>query len=205
MILLHESGIYVFESKNYSGWIFGTETQRYWTQTLAAGRGTSQKEYFFNPIMQNEGHLKWLSKYLGKEQIPLYSYIVFSERCTLKGITLTSGRHHVIKRNDLLSAVSANAQMRPGMLTADEIDSIYLKLLPLTQVSETQKADHITNIYTKTTPRAGEKKQNTANAPGICPYCGGALKLRTAKRGAHFGEHFWGCSNYPRCRYMKRF
>ena len=27
VILLHESGIYVFESKNYSGWIFGTESQ----------------------------------------------------------------------------------------------------------------------------------------------------------------------------------
>ena len=30
VVLLHESGIYVFESKNYSGWIFGTESQQYW-------------------------------------------------------------------------------------------------------------------------------------------------------------------------------
>lgn len=34
VIMLHESGIYVFESKNYSGWIFGTENQKQWTQTL---------------------------------------------------------------------------------------------------------------------------------------------------------------------------
>ena len=60
VVLLHESGIYVFESKNYSGWIFGTETQKYWTQTLPAGRGRSLKNKFFNPIMQNKGHIKWL-------------------------------------------------------------------------------------------------------------------------------------------------
>lgn len=33
VILLHESGVYVFESKNFSGWIFGSESQKYWTQT----------------------------------------------------------------------------------------------------------------------------------------------------------------------------
>ena len=29
MIFLHESGLYVIESKNYSGWIFGNEEQDY--------------------------------------------------------------------------------------------------------------------------------------------------------------------------------
>ena len=57
VILLHETGIYVFESKNYSGWIFGTETQQYWTQTLPVGKGKSQKTKFFNPIIQNKVHL----------------------------------------------------------------------------------------------------------------------------------------------------
>ena len=34
VILLHESGIYVVESKNYSGWIFGKDYEQYWTQSL---------------------------------------------------------------------------------------------------------------------------------------------------------------------------
>ena len=33
-----------------------------------------------------------------------------------------------------------------------------------------------------------------------CPQCGGEMRLRTATRGAHRGEAFWGCVNYPRCR-----
>lgn len=70
VVLLHESGVYVFESKNYSGWIFGTETQQYWTQTLPIGRGRSQKSRFFNPIIQNKVHLKWLQHFLEDTTLP---------------------------------------------------------------------------------------------------------------------------------------
>lgn len=37
-------------------------------------------------------------------------------------------------------------------------------------------------------------------ADPACPACGGAMVRRTAKRGAHAGDEFWGCSLYPRCR-----
>lgn len=36
----------------------------------------------------------------------------------------------------------------------------------------------------------------------ICPVCGGELILRTAKRGANAGKQFYGCSSFPRCRYV---
>lgn len=37
------------------------------------------------------------------------------------------------------------------------------------------------------------------NNPPICPRCGIPMVLRVASRGAHIGESFYGCSNYPRC------
>jgi restriction system protein len=37
-------------------------------------------------------------------------------------------------------------------------------------------------------------------AARTCPVCGGPMIQRTAKRGAHAGSTFWGCSLYPRCR-----
>ena len=49
LILLHETGIYVFECKNYSGWIFGNERSNYWTQCLRGG----QKNKFYNPISKS--------------------------------------------------------------------------------------------------------------------------------------------------------
>lgn len=75
LLMICRRGIFVFESKNYSGWIFGKESQQKWTQTLPHGRG-SHKEHFYNPILQNKGHLQALQNYIGAE-VPLWSIIVF--------------------------------------------------------------------------------------------------------------------------------
>ena len=98
LILLHESGIYVIESKNYSGWIFGDERNNQWTQTLKGSYGTCEKIRFFNPIKQNESHIKWISKYLKIDESELKSIIVFSNRCEFKDITITSDTVMVVKR-----------------------------------------------------------------------------------------------------------
>ncbi|MDP3963936.1 MAG: restriction endonuclease [bacterium] len=36
-----------------------------------------------------------------------------------------------------------------------------------------------------------------------CPQCQGILVLKIAQKGDHAGKQFWGCSNYPNCRYLK--
>ena len=37
----------------------------------------------------------------------------------------------------------------------------------------------------------------------VCPRCGGQLVLRTAKKGENAGNQFYGCSNFPKCRFVK--
>lgn len=37
----------------------------------------------------------------------------------------------------------------------------------------------------------------------ICPNCGGNLVIRTAKRGTYAGSKFYGCSNFPDCKYTR--
>ena len=39
----------------------------------------------------------------------------------------------------------------------------------------------------------------------LCPLCGGKMVLRTAKKGSHVGEKFWGCSGFPKCRGTKHY
>ena len=51
LVVATKVGIVVFEVKEYSGWIFGNQNQRNWTQLLAYGK---QKYYFYNPIFQNK-------------------------------------------------------------------------------------------------------------------------------------------------------
>lgn len=146
VMLIAPKGIIVFESKNYSGWIFGNEKYKNWTQTLPQGKGKSHKEHFFNPIMQNNLHIKCLKNAIG-EDYPIYSIIAFSERCTLKDITLYSKNIQVIKRNDVDSAVAKifNAIAEP--IIADcKINQLYEVLYPYSQVSKEIKQKHIQNI-----------------------------------------------------------
>lgn len=37
-----------------------------------------------------------------------------------------------------------------------------------------------------------------------CPNCGIKLVLRTSRKGSDAGRNFWGCPNFPRCRYTMR-
>lgn len=201
VILLHESGLYVFEVKNYSGWIFGEEGQKQWTQILPANRGLSKSIQFFNPILQNKVHLKWLREYIG-EDAPLYSYIVFSDRCELKKITLTSNEHVVLNRRNLIYRVRRNAELKGAVLTEEKIDALYNKLYPLTQVTEEQKAAHVKSVEQK--KQHDRKTEEIKTQKGSCPRCGSALVLRTARKGPQAGKQFWGCSNFPQCRFVKQ-
>lgn len=232
VMLIHSTGIFVVESKNYSGWIFGSEKARTWTQTLPKGKGRVQKEHFYNPIMQNNTHVKWLKKIVGNH-VPIYSLIAFSERCTLKDITVEAPDIKVINRQYINGTVKHMGNHSIQALSRMDIERIYEMLYPYTQVTEYEKLQHIENINAARhgsafkeiekesleNDKAGEgtpedkgteevkieKEQNVAkeeqSSKHICPRCGAELVLRTAKKGEHAGEQFYGCSRFPKCRY----
>ena len=68
-------GVFVFEVKDYSGWIFGNGLRDKWTQVLSYGE---EKHQFYNPIKQNEGHIEALKRSLPQFQnVPFFSIVVF--------------------------------------------------------------------------------------------------------------------------------
>lgn len=86
LLLLHETGIFVFECKNFSGWIYGSENAKYWLQTFKRS-----KYKFYNPIRQNETHIQAITKLLRlKETEKPSSYIVFGNETMLKKVPRTS-------------------------------------------------------------------------------------------------------------------
>ena len=144
VLLICSKGLFVFESKNYSGWIFGDESQKNWTQIIY-----DNKKRFYNPIMQNKSHIKHLKKLIG-EHIPMRPIIVFSDRCTLKDIKIKSVNISVIKRYNLKSVVMQIwNQIQDYCLTETEINDIYNKLYPYTQNSYEAEVQHIENIRKK--------------------------------------------------------
>ena len=201
MIMICSKGIFIFESKNYSGWIFGSENQKNWYQTLPSGKRKSHKEVFYNPIMQNRTHIKHLDKLIGTP-LPMYSIVVFSDRCTFKDIQIESSDVSLVYLSQVNQVVSNVLNYDDGSsLDENRILVIYDKLYPYTQVSEIQKIQHIQNIRDNKNSYYNNFSNNTQNLK--CPKCGGTLVLRTAKRGANSGNQFYGCSNYPKCRYME--
>ncbi len=78
-------GVFVFEVKDYSGWIFGNGKSEKWTQILAYGQ---EKHQFYNPIKQNEGHIEALRNSLSQLQaIPFFSVIVFYGTSEIKELS----------------------------------------------------------------------------------------------------------------------
>ena len=142
-LMLSETGLYVFESKNYSGWIFGDEKSKNWMQTLP----NKQKNPFFNPIWQNNAHINALKSVLGAENESLFkSYIVFSERCTLKKINVTSSNVKVVKRNALLPTIKREISSSAAVLTNFQIEHMYSILKQYAHADETLKKTHIKQI-----------------------------------------------------------
>lgn len=100
-----------------------------------------------------------------------------------------------------------------------EVTNIYDKLFPYTQVDYITKSQHVANIHNKlnqqaiyksvpnevTLKQAENTYEGSAEEPPFfkCPKCNGKLILRTATKGTNAGKQFYGCSNYPKCKYIR--
>lgn len=177
LLMLHEKGIFVIESKYYSGWIFGSEDQLKWTQCFRNGR----KEHFYNPVKQNRTHIRALAEYLSMPEEAFSSYVVFSERCTLKKVPrYFDGDITVCHRHTMLCLMRKRIKDAPVVYSHADIERLAGLLRPLTEVAKEEKQQHIEDLKTK------------------CPFCGQPLVMRHGRNGA-----FWGCSSYPKCRYTR--
>lgn len=139
LIMISETGIYVFESKNYSGWIFGDEDSRNWTQSLKGGK----KYRFYNPIWQNKKHISHLKNHLGLGSEVFRSYIIFSERCELKKMSVRSPEVKVMNRNVLTREIEYDLNSLANRLTIWEINQIYNDLSRYALADAQTKQAHI--------------------------------------------------------------
>lgn len=142
VVMIHETGIYVIESKNYSGWIFGNENQKQWTQML----NSYTKKRFYNPVWQNRTHIRALSNYTNIDKSKIKSYIVFSDRCELKAVPPNTSECIITKIDLFLYAIYNDINNRKKIFTVEEVNQIEKKLKPITNVSQEVKNKHIQDI-----------------------------------------------------------
>ncbi|WP_066297693.1 NERD domain-containing protein [Bacillus sp. FJAT-29937] len=189
-ILLSHKGIFVIETKNYNGWILGSEKSQHWTQVIY-----KRKEKFYNPIWQNAGHIKALQEHLGDTvaNVPIYSVIVFGTQATLK-FKQPFTRAKVIGINNLLSVIRNEPETTfVSPFRRQKITQLLTELkIEDKKIKKQVGKKHISDIK-KDIENHDKKVRNN-----ICPRCGGQLVTRTGKNGT-----FKGCSNFPKCRFTK--
>lgn len=143
VIIISKCGIFVVESKNYSGWIFGDKYKKMWMQILRGG----SKNQFYNPIWQNHSHCKYLKELLNIDESCLTSYIVFSDRCEFKKVPSNTLECKVIHRQHLLHYIKEDMNSRQEIFSDLDIINMYELAYPLTKVDDQVKLKHIENIH----------------------------------------------------------
>jgi len=178
-IFISKYGVFVVETKNYAGWIFGGENQPTWTQKIYK---TTNK--FQNPLRQNYKHLKALEAALDIPFEHLKSVIVFVGDSTFKtemppNVTYAGGYIRYIK--------SFNQRVFN--------DNQIQELLNLVQTQRLKPSLRTNREHVKNLESRLENKSSKT-----CPKCGSEMVLRTTKSGENAGKQFWGCSQFPTCR-----
>lgn len=177
-ILVSPYGVFIIETKNIKGWIFGSENQSKWTQSLYG-----KKYSFQNPLRQTFRQKKILAEYLELDESLIHTVIFFVGSCKFKTKlpenVIRSGLGRYVKR------------FRDHILSPEETERVVKKLEKHVSESTLTTNDHVQSL------------QSRYSSTTVCPKCGSNLVERIAKKGPKSGSKFLGCENYPKCRFTK--
>lgn len=181
-IFVSRFGIFVVETKNMKGWIFGGEDQVQWTQKIF------RKSFKFqNPLRQNYKHVKALEAALTVPQEVIHSVVVFAGEGAFK----SHMPPNVTRGGAYITYIKS---FREPVMSELEVRSVLARIQSgRCEPSRETHRQHVQRLKTRSDPSAERK----------CPKCGSSMVLRTAKSGANAGSHFWGCSAYPKCRVVQ--
>lgn len=100
-IIVSPYGVFVIETKNMKGWIFGGPRQRTWTQKIF-----KYTKKFQNPLHQNDKHVKTLKSILALNDRQIFSIVVFVGSSTFK----TEMPDNVIHGRKLIKTIKSKDQ-----------------------------------------------------------------------------------------------
>lgn len=133
------SGIYVFEVKNYGGYIFGSDKDETWTQVM----NKRTKNKFYSPIRQNFAHEKALERYLNVNDSKIHPMVVFNNRAKLEKEFQTN---IVITLSNLSKTVRSTKKVSQCHLSDNEISSYKNALSKKILASRATKKQHVQEV-----------------------------------------------------------
>jgi len=187
-IILSRYGVFVIETKNVHGKVYGSGNAEFWKQYLPdrgyKRYGSTQEHQLRNPLWQNADHIKSLRRLVFNRDIPILGIVVFPYETSL----YVTAELPVLKMWQVVPYIK---QYRDKVLTMEQVNFYRRRLLEAISTTESDRKRHLDNV------NRNKERRDAAVASGRCPRCGGNLVLRTGRYG-----RFYGCSSYPRCSYI---
>ncbi|CAM2919329.1 NERD domain-containing protein [Moritella viscosa] len=188
-ILLSPFGLFVIETKNMQGWIFGSERQAKWTQQIY-----KHKTSFQNPLRQNYKHTETLRELLELPKEAVHSVIIFTARAEFK-TTMPANVGYI---NQAIKFIKNHDQVYFTEL--QRIELAYKLAAKKLQPSIKTHVAHIKHVKEIIKDKEQMNKITNVELPeSLCPRCNSELVPRKNRKTK---ESFIGCSSYPKCRYM---
>lgn len=130
LVLIHETGLYVFEIKHYKGTIYGKDTDAIWTQYFR----TVKNNTFKNPIEQNKYHIQALKKLF--PETPIHSCIVFTNYdCDIR-VTNSNEEIDICELRNISGTLEYRFAKNTNKYSMSDIDNIFEKLSTYSQMKE---------------------------------------------------------------------
>lgn len=173
-LIFSKYGIFVIETKNFSGYITGESNDYKWIRYVGGKR-----MHINNPVSQNYGHVLFLKDLLG------ISEKVFIPLVCLYG----KGKFEVdwdksVKLEYLVDRIGFFKKVR-----LKNYKEVYEKVKEMNIHNLDERKAIVDYIKKQVIYKEQEDKIR-------CPKCGGKLSKRKSKYG-----YFIGCSNYPKCKF----
>ena len=175
-LIFSKYGIFVIETKNYSGFITGESKDNKWIRYVG-----ENMDYINNPVHQNNTHVRFLKRLLNLSEDVFIPLVCIYGNCKLE-----VDWDKTVKFKYLVDRIGFFKE---------------IKLLNYREIYEKVKEMNIQDNIVKRQHVIDKKLQfefKYQQSENKCPKCGGNLKKRNGKYG-----DFYGCSNYPNCEYTQ--
>lgn len=106
-VVIHTSGIYIFEAKFKRGKIYGHPNKMYWKAQHTEFKASK----FYNPLRQTEAHIRYLARKYRFSPYSCHTFIVFNNDADISEIQFSTNRTTVCSYNNLptiLKQLTAN-------------------------------------------------------------------------------------------------
>ena len=194
LLMIGSKGIYVVEVKMYpEARIYGDGKNSKWYYYLGGKRYE-----IYSPLKQNQKHIQYLKKLLSDfGDVPCFSVLtIICDDFKVSNINENPEYISTAICSSLPAmsrGIEAIAKDKPIVFSEDQKQEIYQYIFDHQHSGKEKRKEHVEFI------KEMKRSQEEMKEQKICPYCKTPLVLRKGKYG-----DFYGCTNFPKCRYTQK-